>query len=249
MDLGLQGRVALVTGASKGLGRAIAAALAAEGASVAITSRSRERIDVAAAAIGARAFVHDSADLDAARPLVAQVENALGPIDVLVTNTGGPPPGPDALGFTREQWRAAYDDLVLAPLALVEAVLPGMRERGFGRIVNVGSTAVREPLPAIMLSNSHRAATLAAFKTIARQVAGDGVTLNSVLPGRILTDRLRAAYGSAQAAQAAAQGDVPAGRVGTPEEFAAAAVFLCSAPASYVTGQALAVDGGLLRSI
>jgi len=124
-----------------------------------------------------------------------------------------------------------------------------MRERGFGRIVNVGSTAVREPLPAIMLSNSHRAATLAAFKTIARQVAGDGVTLNSVLPGRILTDRLREAYGSAQAAQAAAQGDVPAGRVGTPEEFAAAAVFLCSAPASYVTGQALAVDGGLLRSI
>ncbi len=249
MDLGLQGRVALVTGASKGLGRAIAAALAAEGATVAIASRSRERVDAAAVAIGARAFVHDSADLDAAEPLVAQVENALGPIDVLVTNTGGPPPGPDALGFTRDQWRAAYDDLVLAPMALVAAVLPSMRERGFGRIVNVSSTAVREPLPAIMLSNSHRAATLAAFKTVARQVAGDGVTLNSVLPGRILTDRLREAYGSAEAAQAAAQGDVPAGRVGTPEEFAAAAVFLCSAPASYITGQALAVDGGLLRSI
>ena len=249
MDLGLQGRVALVTGASKGLGRQIAAVLVAEGASVAVSSRSRERIDATAAEIGARAFVHDSADLDGVAGLVAEVQAALGPIEVLVTNTGGPPPGADALAFPREQWRAAYDDLVLAPIALVEAVLPGMRERGFGRVVNVASTAVREPLPAIMLSNSHRAATLAAFKTIARQVAGDGVTLNSVLPGRILTDRLREAYGSEQGAQDASKADVPAGRVGTPEELAAAAVFLCSAPASYITGQALAVDGGLLRSI
>lgn len=249
MDLGLEGRVALVTGASKGLGRAIATALAAEGASVAITSRSRERVEAAASAIGARPFVHDSADLDAVPALVAQVERELGPIEVLVTSTGGPPAGPDALGFTREQWRAAYDDLVLAPLALVEAVIPGMRARGFGRILNVVSTAVREPLPALMLSNSHRAATLAAFKTIARQVAGDGVTLNSVLPGRIGTDRLHELYGSAQAASASAAADVPAGRLGSPEELAAAAAFLCSVPASYVTGQALAVDGGLLRSI
>ena len=249
MDLGLQGRVALVTGASKGLGRAIAVALAAEGATVAITSRSRERAEAAATAIGARPFVHDSADLDAVPALVARVERELGPIEVLVTNTGGPPAGPDALGFTREQWRAAYDDLVLAPLALVEAVMPGMRRRGFGRIVNVVSTAVREPLPALMLSNSHRAATLAAFKTIARQVATDGVTLNSVLPGRIGTDRLHELYGSAESAAASAAADVPAGRLGSPAEFAAAAVFLCSAPASYVTGQALAVDGGLLRSI
>lgn len=249
MDLGLQDRVALVTGASKGLGRAIAAALAAEGARVAVTSRSRERVEAAASAIGARPFVHDSADLDAVPALVAQVGRELGPIDVLVTNTGGPPAGPDALGFTREQWRAAYADLVLAPLALVDAVLPGMRERGFGRILNVASTAVREPLPALMLSNSHRAATLAAFKTIARQVAADGVTLNSVLPGRIGTDRLYELYGSAQAAAASAAADVPAGRLGSPEELAAAAAFLCSVPASYVTGQALAVDGGLLRSI
>lgn len=249
MDLGLEGRVALVTGASKGLGRAIAGALAAEGASVAITSRSHERVAAAASAIGARPFVHDSADLDAVPALVTQVERELGPIEVLVTNTGGPPAGPDALGFTREQWRAAYDDLVLAPLALVEAVVPGMRARGFGRILNVVSTAVREPLPALMLSNSHRAATLAAFKTVARQVAADGVTLNSVLPGRIGTDRLHELYGSAQAASASAATDVPAGRLGSPEELAAAAAFLCSAPASYVTGQALAVDGGLLRSI
>ena len=249
MDLGLAGRVALVTGASKGIGHAIASALVAEGAAVAITGRSAERLDPAAAAIGAHAFVHDSADLDGIPQLIAGVEEQLGPVDVLVVSTGGPPPGPDALGFTREQWRAAYDDLVLAPMGLIEAVLPGMRERRFGRIVSVASTSVREPLPALMLSNSHRAATLAAFKTIARQVAGDGVTLNSVLPGRIGTDRLREAYGSDAAAAEAAKTDVPAGRVGTAQEFAAAAVFLCSAPASYVTGQALAVDGGLLRSI
>jgi 3-oxoacyl-[acyl-carrier protein] reductase len=249
MDLGLKGRVALVTGASKGLGYAIAAGLVAEGAVVAITSRSRERIDAAAGAIGAHGFVHDSADLDAVPGLVAEVESALGPIAVLVTNTGGPPPGPDPLGFTRDQWQAAYDDLVLAPLALVTAILPGMRERGFGRIVNVMSSAVREPLPGLMLSNSHRAATLAAFKTISREAAADGVTLNSVLPGRIGTDRLYGLYGSADAAAAGAKADIPAGRVGTPEEFAAAAVFLCSGPASYITGQALAVDGGLLRSI
>ena len=249
MDLGLAGRVALVTGASRGLGRAIAAALVAEGAAVAITSRSRDRVEATAREIGARPFVHDSADLDAVPALIASVERELGPIAVLVTNTGGPPAGPDALGFTREQWRAAYDDLVLAPLALVEAALAGMRERGFGRIVNVASTAVREPLPPLMLSNSHRAATLAAFKTIARQVAADGVTVNSVLPGRIGTARLHDLYGSAEAAAASAQADIPAARLGSPEEFAAVATFLCSAAASYVTGQALAVDGGLLRSI
>lgn len=249
MDLGLAGRVALVTGASKGLGHAIAAGLVAEGAVVAITSRSRDRVDAAAGAIGARGFVHDGADLDAVPGLVAEVQDVLGPLAVLVTNTGGPPPGPDPLGFTREQWRAAYEELVLAPLALIAATLPGMRERGFGRVVNVVSTAVREPLPGLMLSNSHRAATLAAFKTISREAAADGVTLNSVLPGRIGTDRLYGLYGSAEAAAAGAQADIPAGRVGTPEEFAAAAVFLCSAPASYITGQALAVDGGLLRSI
>lgn len=249
MDLGLEGRVALVTGASKGLGHAIAAALAAEGARVAMTSRSQERITAAARSAGGTPFMHDSADLDALPGLVARVEAQLGPIDVLVTNTGGPPAGPDPLGFTREQWRAAYDDLVLAPLALVAAVLPGMRERGFGRILNVVGTTVREPSPVLMLSTSHRSATLAAFKTIAREVAADGVTLNSVLPGRIGTDRLYELYGSAEAAQAGAREEIPAGRLGTPDEFAAAAAFLCSAPASYVTGQALAVDGGLLRSI
>jgi 3-oxoacyl-[acyl-carrier protein] reductase len=131
----------------------------------------------------------------------------------------------------------------------VRCCLPGMRSRGWGRIVNVASTAVREPLAPLILSNAHRAAILAAFKTLARHAAGDGVTLNTVLPGRIATDRIVEMSGSLEAAQEAARGDVPAGRLGTVEEFAAAAAFLCGAPASYVTGEAVRVDGGLTRSI
>jgi 3-oxoacyl-[acyl-carrier protein] reductase len=249
MDLGLEGRCALVTGASKGIGLGIAKALAAEGAKVAISSRSRERIEAAAEDIGATAFEHDTADVDAAPGLVDRVEAELGPVDVLITNSGGPPMGPDALAFNREQWEDAYRMLVLGPMALVERALPGMRERGFGRIVSVSSSAVREPIPVLMLSNTHRSGLLAAFKTISRQVASDGVTLNSVLPGRIATDRLADSEGSLEGAEAAAREQVPAGRLGTVEEMAAAAAFLCSAGASYITGQALLVDGGLTASI
>jgi 3-oxoacyl-[acyl-carrier protein] reductase len=247
MDLGLEGRVALVTGASKGIGRAIAAELAREGAKVAISSRSAERIEATAREIGATGLVLDSADLEAAGPLLEQVAERLGgPVEVLVTNTGGPPGG-DPLSFTREQWEAAYRELVLAPMALIERALPAMREAGWGRIVNVASTSVREPIPYLLLSNAHRSATLAAFKTLAGQVAGDGVTLNTVLPGRIGTDRLWS-LGGRENVEAAAREQVPAGRVGAPEEMAAAAAFLCSARASYITGQALAIDGGLMAS-
>jgi 3-oxoacyl-[acyl-carrier protein] reductase len=249
MDLGLDGKVALVTGASKGIGRAIAAELAAEGARVAVSSRSRERIEQAAGAIGATAFVHDAADVDAAPRLVDDVVAQLGPIDVLVCNTGGPPGGADALGFTREQWQAAYTSLVLGPMALIEAVVPGMRSRGFGRVLNVVSTGVREPIPNLVLSNAHRVSMINTFKTLARQVAADGVTLNSVLPGRIDTDRITELMGSREAAEAFARDEVPARRMGTIEEFAAVAAFLCSARASYVTGETLAIDGGLTRSV
>jgi 3-oxoacyl-[acyl-carrier protein] reductase len=249
MDLGLNGKVALVTGASKGIGRGIAAELVAEGARVAISSHSRERVGATGAGLGATAYVHDTSDLDHAAVLVAEVTEALGPIDILVCNTGGPPGGPDALGFTRDQWHAAYASLVLGPMALVEAVLPGMRERGFGRVLNVASSGLREPIPNLMLSNAHRISMVNAFKTLAGQVAADGVTLNTVLPGRIDTDRLAELLGSREAAVAAAAEEVPIGRLGTVEEFAAVAVLLCSARASYVTGEAVAVDGGLLRSV
>ena len=248
MDLGLDGKVALVTGASKGLGRAIAAELAQEGARVAISSRSRERIDAAAEEVGAaKAYVHDVADLDNAGGLIASVEADLGPIDVLVTNTGGPPHNTDPLALTREEWEQAYRELVLAPMVLIEAVVPGMRERGFGRVVNVSSTTVLEPNPALILSNAHRAAMVTAFKTLAGEVAGDGVTLNSLLTGRFGTDRLYELIGGEENAAAAGQ-DVPAGRLGRVEEFAAAAAFLCSTRASYITGETLRVDGGVTKS-
>ena len=249
MDLGLDGRAALVTGASKGLGLGIARALAAEGARVAVSSRSRERIDAAAAAIGASGYVHDSREVDAAEGLIDAVEADLGPLDVLVVNTGGPPAGADPLGFSREQWEEAYRSLVLGPMALVERVLPGMRERGFGRIVAVSSSAVREPTPVLMLSNAHRGGLLGAFKTLAREVAGDGVTLNSVLPGRIATDRIVETAGSRAEAERWAREQIPAGRLGTVEEFAAVAAFLCSEPAGYVTGAAVLVDGGLTHGV
>jgi 3-oxoacyl-[acyl-carrier protein] reductase len=250
MDLGIDGKVALVTGASKGIGLGIAGELAANGARVAVSSRSRERIEAAAEPIGARAFVHDSGDVDAAPGLIDAVERELGPLAILVCNTGGPPVAADALGFSREQWEAAHRELVLTPMAMIERVVPGMRERRWGRVINVSSSAVREPIAAIMLSNVHRSGMLSAFKTLARQLAADGITLNTVLAGRIATDRLiENAGGSLEAAQAAAAGEVPAGRLGTVEEFAAAAAFLCSARASYITGAALPVDGGLLRSV
>jgi 3-oxoacyl-[acyl-carrier protein] reductase len=249
VDLGIEGKAALVTGASTGIARAIARELSGEGARVAISSRSKERIDAAAAEIGAEGFVHDNDDLDTAPALVEAVEERLGPLDILVTSTGGPPPKPDPLGFTREQWEDAYRTLVLSPMALIERVLPGMRERGFGRIVNVASSAVREPIPTLMLSSVHRSGVLAGFKTLARAVAADGVTVNSVLPGRIATDRLAENFGSLEAAEEAAREAVPARRLGSVEEMAAAAAFLCSARASYVTGVALLVDGGLTQSI
>jgi 3-oxoacyl-[acyl-carrier protein] reductase len=249
MDLALSGSVALVTGASKGIGRGIAEALAREGATVAVASRSKDRIEETAADIGVEPFVYDSTDLDAAPELVRTVEERLGPLDVLVTNTGGPPAHPDALAFERAQWEDAYRALVLAPIALIEAAVPVMRERGFGRILNVSSTAVQEPIAALMLSNSHRAATLAAFKTLARQLASDGITLNTILTGRIATDRIVQNYGSIENGEAAAREEVPAGRLGTVEELAAVAAFLCSGHASYVTGEAIRVDGGMTASI
>lgn len=240
MDLGLDGKVALVTGASRGIGRAIAEGLAAEGARVAVASRS------AGGSGGGYAF--DSSDLEAVGPLVDAVEADLGPIDVYVANTGGPPRGEDPLGFSPSQWEAAHRELVISPMTILARIVPGMRSRGFGRVVAVSSSAALEPIPGLQLSNANRPGLLAAMKLLARESAADGVTFNAVLPGRIATDRLATGYGSMEAAEGAAQDEVPAGRLGTPAELADAAVFLCSARASYVTGQSLLVDGGLTRS-
>jgi 3-oxoacyl-[acyl-carrier protein] reductase len=245
MDLGIEGKVALITGASKGLGFGVATALSREGARVGISSRSKQRSEAAAERIGARGFEHDAADPSNVPELVRSVEAELGPIDILVANSGGPPAAPDPLSFTHEQWRSAYELLLLGQIALIEAVIPGMRERRWGRVLSLSSSVVREPSPVLMLSTAHRAGLLAAMKTIARHVAADGVTVNTLLPGLIATDRTR----ELGADSPERVRELPARRLGTVEEFAAAAAFLCSEPAAYITGTALLIDGGASRSV
>jgi 3-oxoacyl-[acyl-carrier protein] reductase len=250
VDLGIEERTALVMGASRGIGRGIAAALAREGAKVALASRSREALDAAVLEVGfgATAFEADTADLERLGALPAEVEAELGSVEILVTNTGGPPPG-GALDHSIEQWEAAYRSLVLAPRVLVEAVVPAMRAAGWGRIVNVGSSSTLEPIPHLTLSNAHRMATVGFFKTLATELAGDGITVNTVATGRFATDRLADESGSLQPAEEAARRDVPARRLGTPDEYGDLVAFLCSERAAYLTGTVIPLDGGALRSV
>jgi 3-oxoacyl-[acyl-carrier protein] reductase len=249
VNLGLEGRTALVMGASRGIGRAIAAVLAREGARVAISSRSQEKLDEAAAEIGERAtpFVADASDLDRLAGLPGEVAAQLGPVEILVLNTGGPPFG-GALDHDLDDWETAYRSLVLAPRALAGAVVPGMRERGWGRIVNVGSSSTREPIPGLNLSNAHRMAAVGFLKTLSREVAADGITVNTVATGRFATERLADAGGSLEAAEQAAKQEIPAERLGQPEEYGDLVAFLCSDRAAYITGAVIPIDGGLLRS-
>jgi 3-oxoacyl-[acyl-carrier protein] reductase len=249
VNLGLENRVALVMGASRGIGCAIAAALAREGARVAIASRSAGKLDEAAAEIGAAAtpFVADASDLDRLAALPGEIEEQLGPVEILVANTGGPPFG-GALDHELDDWEAAYRSLVLAPRVLAGAVVPGMRERGWGRIVNVGSSSTREPIPGLNLSNSHRMAAVGFLKTLSREVAAHGITVNTVATGRFGTERLADAGGSLEAAEEAAKQEVPAGRLGRPDEYGDLVTFLCSERAAYITGAVIPIDGGLLHS-
>jgi 3-oxoacyl-[acyl-carrier protein] reductase len=249
MDLGIEDRVALVMGASRGIGRGIATALAREGARVAIASRTREALERAADEIDGDVvpFVADTADLERLGALPGEVADSLGPAEILVTNTGGPPPGL-ALDADLDAWREAYDSLILAPRVLIGATLAGMRERGWGRIVNVGSSATREPIGGLTLSNSHRPGLVGYLKTLAREVASDGVTVNDVATGRFATDRLAANWGGWQEMERGASADVPAARLGRPDEYGDLVAFLCSERAAYITGTSIPIDGGLLRS-
>ena len=250
MDLGIDGRVALVLGAGKGIGRGIAQALAREGARVAVSSRSAGDLERLAGVLGggATAFPADTGDLDRMAALPAEVAERLGPVEILVLNTGGPPRG-GALKHGTEEWEAAYRSLVLAPRVLLEAVLPGMRERGWGRISSVSSSSVREPIPGLALSNSNRMATVGLLNTLAAEVAGDGITINTIATGRFATERLAGGYGgSLEEAERVARTEVPAGRLGTPEEYGDLVAFVCSERAAYLTGTVIPLDGGLTRS-
>jgi 3-oxoacyl-[acyl-carrier protein] reductase len=250
VDLGIDGRTALVMAASRGIGRGIAEALAREGARVAISSRSRESLEAAAAEIEGEVavFPADTGDLERLRALPDEVAEELAPVEILVTNTGGPPGG-GALDNSLEDWEAAYRSLVLATRVLTEAVIPGMRERGWGRIVNVSSSSIREPIPGLTLSNANRLAALGLLETLADEVAGNGITVNTVATGMFATDRLADRHGSLESAEAAARERIPAKRLGQPEEYGDLVAFLCSERAAYLTGAVIPLDGGLLRSV
>ncbi len=245
MDLGLTGRRALVTAASKGLGRACASTLIAEGARVFISSRDPSEAASAMGAVGSVAG-DISVEGEPAR-IVAAAVDALGGLDVLVVNAGGPPPG-NFQNVPLTSWDTAYQLTLMSAVRLVHAALPHLRQSDQARIVFIGSISVRQPIPTLALSNSLRGAVSGLAKTLALELAGDHITVNTVAPDAILTDRIRQLAGSEEGVRAMAE-RTPTGRFGTPEEFAAAVVFLCSRQAAYITGQTLGVDGGSLRGV
>jgi 3-oxoacyl-[acyl-carrier protein] reductase len=262
MDLGLKGKVALVAGSSTGLGRAVAGALAAEGTSLVICARGEERLAGARDEIVEEHGVAvEAVTADLTRPadvnrLVDGAVERFGRVDVLFTNTGGPPAGPfEEQG--PEAWDLAVRQNLHSVVNLVRAVLPGMRERGWGRIVNCTSVAVKQPIDGLMLSNSIRAAVTGFARTLANEVASDGITVNNVLPGFTRTERLvhlaehnaRDRGTSVEEAYAAWESEIPAGRLGEPRELGALVAFLASDQAAYITAQSICVDGGWVKGL
>lgn len=252
MDVGLSGTCALVAASTRGLGFAIAHGLAAEGARVAVSGRTQAAAEKAAAEIaratGAEcaAFAADVGKDGDPQRLVDRVASRFGALDVLVTNAGGPPAG----GFSDvgdPQWLATFEATLMSVVRLVRSALPYLRKSGRGRVINVVGSSVKEPIDGLILSNSVRLAVIGLARTIAREVAAEGITVNNVCPGRIMTQRMTDLYGDEASIAKAAQ-QVPMGRLGTPDEFAAMAVFLAGTQASYVTGQTIVIDGGLTRT-
>ena len=264
MDLGISGKRALVLGGNRGIGQGIARALLREGVQVAITGRDTARLDAAAdelraeAAAGASVthFSLDLADTPALGPFAARVTQDFGAIDILVNNTGGPGYG-GATGRAADEWDSAFREMVLSVISLTDALLPGMRSRGWGRVMTVVSSGVVQPIPILGISNTLRNALVAWSKTLSMEVAREGVTVNVLVPGRIDTERVRLTDAAVAAKDGIAPDEarrrstatIPMGRYGSSDEFGALAAFVASQPASYITGSLLRCDGGNIRSV
>lgn len=262
MDLGLQGKTALVLGGSKGLGRGVAEALAGEGVAVAILSRGQEAIDKTVAEINARGkgraigVPADLADWPAVERAAISARDQLGPIDILLNNSGGPPPS-RVIGVAPELWEQQFRAMVLVFFRLTELVLPDMRKRKWGRIINIASESVIQPIPQIAISNTLRSAVIGWAKTLAGEVAGEGITVNTMLPGVFETDRVLQVQRATSAQQGITMEEfakratrtIPVGRMGQQSEFGAMAAFLASPLAGYITGSMIRLDGGSIRSV
>lgn len=261
MDLGIQGKVALVMASSRGLGQAMAVSLAREGVRVAVTGRNpdglQESVRLIEAAGGkALALNWDLSDPSVIDGLISKVEKELGPIDILINNTGGPPPTP-AAGQDPALWQKSFNDMVLSLIAITDRVLPGMRQRKWGRIITSTTSGAIAPIKNLAISNTLRAALLAWSKTLAAEVAADGITVNIIMPGRVATDRLRQ-LDEARANREGKSyedvvklslGQIPMGRYGDPKEYGDTAAFLASQNASFITGTVMRVDGGQIQAI
>src|SRR5215469_2645180 len=261
MNLGLERRTALVLAGGGGLGRAIAKSLATEGANVAVAGIGSTSIDGTVAelkVIGHKCMglIWDLADLSVINDNVAKIESELGPVDILVNNTGGPPPAA-AAGQDPMLWAKQFQSMVLSVIAITDRVVPGMRSRGWGRILTSTSSGVISPIPNLALSNALRLSLVGWSKTLAGEVGKDGITANIIVPGRIATSRVAALDDakakregrSAEEVAAESQRAIPLGRYGKPEEYADAVTFLASPRAAYITGSVIRVDGGMIASI
>jgi 3-oxoacyl-[acyl-carrier protein] reductase len=252
MDLQISGKKALVLGASRGLGAAIAAGLAGEGVKVFAAARSADKIKATDAIVPVSVDLSDAASVAALIAMLAEQ----GGVDIVVNNSGGPKAGP-ALGQSTESWLSAFQSMATSIFSITDAMMEGMIARKWGRVITIGSSGVVQPIANLALSNGVRAAVAGWSKTLASEVARHGITVNMILPGRIATDRVAELDGikaektgaSIAAVQEASRNEIPVGRYGMPEEFAAVAVFLASAQASYVTGSSIRVDGGMIRGL
>ena len=262
MDLGLRGKVALVAASSKGLGRAVAHELAMEGASIAMCARGNDELNRARDEIAKKsggdviAIAGDVSQRDDVERITRTALEHFGHVDILVTNAGGPPSAKFE-AISPEMWREAVDQTLMSAINLTSMLIPQMRQRKWGRVINITSITVKQPVDGLMLSNSIRAAVTGFARTLANEVARDGITINNILPGYTRTERVEQlsamtahAEGiSAEAARAKWETQIPMGRLGEPHEFAALAAFLASERASYITGTSITVDGGWVRGL